>query len=121
MWFSDITEGVFSNDIISYNMQTTADEDGKYSFSFSQKDETGLYRYSASSQNSESEEGSFVYVSTADRETIVNALNSANETELKELCKTYQFELEISDTVFNSADKTRGNAYKNKFFLIICR
>ena len=104
MWFEDITEDVFSNDVVSHNMQTTASADGVYSFSFKQKDETGLYRYSTSTQRGEGEEGTFVYVSVSDREEIVDALNSATEDEIAEICGTYQFELEIDDSVFQKAD-----------------
>lgn len=114
MWFEDITEDVFSNDVISHNMQTTAtkaseDEESTYSFSFKQKDETGLYRYLVNSDKGDTEEGSFVYVDTNDRQTIVDALNGASEAEISEICETYKFELEISDTNITNTDKTTVN------------
>ena len=111
MWFEDITGDVFSNDVISHNMQTTSskaseDDESTYSFSFKQKDETGLYRYLVNSDTGDTEEGSFVYVDTTDRQTIVDALNGASEAEISGICETYKFELEIGDTIITNADKT---------------
>ncbi len=111
MWFEDITEDVFSNDVISHNMQTTSskaseDDESTYSFSFKQKDETGLYRYFVNSDAGDTEEGSFVYVDTTDRQTIVDTLNGASETEISGICETYKFELEIEDAIIANADST---------------
>lgn len=111
--FEDITEDVFSNDVISHNMQTTAikssDGESTYSFLFKQKDETGLYRYFVNSDKGDTEEGSFVYVDKTDRETIVNALNSASVVEIAGICGTYRFELEIDNKLCENADHTTAS------------
>ncbi|MBR0276931.1 MAG: S-layer homology domain-containing protein, partial [Clostridia bacterium] len=84
---------------------TKANAEGEYNFTFKQKDATGLYRYSVSSNKGYTEDGSFVFVSKADRNAIVDALNGATEGSIPGICGTYKFELEIGDNIFAKADQ----------------
>ena len=104
-WFEDI-DGLFSNEVVSNNMQANANPDGTYNFSFKQKNETGLYRYMVNSDTGDKEEGSYVYVSKADRQQIVDELNGASSTGVSEICGIYKLELEIGDSIYQKADAT---------------